>query len=291
MVRLEALEKKAGVDPNAIEVEGLPIGADAPALRLASLDGRTITSETLEERGLPIILVFTELGCGACDALLPEVAQWQKEYQSRLEIVPISGGALDANLAKSAKHGLKNLLLQAGRETAEAYKVNGTPSAVVIAEGKIGAPLAAGADAIRELVARNTLPPPAKKGDRVPELKLKNLEGATIDLASLRGRRSLVLFWSPSCGFCQQMLDEVKRWERNPPRNAPDLVIVSSGTAEVNRQQGFRSTVLLDPIFGAGNVLGAGGTPSAVVIDEEGRVASEVGVGAASVMELAGSEN
>jgi hypothetical protein len=35
-------------------------------------------------------------------------------------------------------------------------------------------------------------------------------------------------------------------------------------------------------------LFGAGGTPSALVLDEEGRVASDVGVGAQAVFALAG---
>src|SRR5262249_28986677 len=118
---------------------------------------------------------------------------------------------------------------------------------------------------------------------------LTGLKGETVDLGSLRGTPRLLLFWSPSCGFCQQMLEDIKSWERNRPRSAPELVVISSGTPEANKKQGFRSTVLLDPSFGAGSVLGANGTPSGVLIDEEGRVASDVGVGAPAVLELAGA--
>ncbi|MEO8132277.1 MAG: hypothetical protein ABI822_34590 [Bryobacteraceae bacterium] len=81
----------------------------------------------------------------------------------------------------------------------------------------------------------------------------------------------------------------MKKWEDNRPTHAPELLIISSGTAEENRQQGFGSMVLLDPDFGAGNVLGAGGTPSGIIIDEQGTVASEVRVGASEVLALAAS--
>ncbi len=285
LLRLEAVERKLGIDPDAPAVEGLPAGDTAPPFRLASLDGRTVTSEALFSGTSPLLLLFVEPGCGACDALLTEVARWQSDYAGRLEIVPVSAGGLEANLAKSAEHKLQNLLLQTGRETSEAYRVNASPSAVVITGGKIAATLAVGADEIRKLVKKFTLPPAAKKGDPLPPFPLTGLKGEIVDLASLR--RSLLLFWSPSCGFCQQMLDDVKKWERARPRDAPDLVIISSGTPEENRRQGFRSTVLLDPIFGAGSVLGASGTPSGVLIDEYGRVASDVGVGASAVLELA----
>src|SRR5204862_146021 len=84
---------------------------------------------------------------------------------------------------------------------------------------------------------------------------------------------------SPSCGFCQQMLDDVKRWERSNGFDVPDLLVVSGGSADANRRQGFRSRVVLDPSFRVGNAFGAGGTPSAVLIDEDGTVASAVAVG------------
>ena len=61
-------------------------------------------------------------------------------------------------------------------------------------------------------------------------------------------------------------------------------------TRVLRHEQGFRSPVLLDRIFGAGSVLGAGGTRSAVIIDEQGVVAPEVGVGAPAVLALAGSD-
>jgi hypothetical protein len=43
----------------------------------------------------------------------------------------------------------------------------------------------------------------------------------------------------------------------------------------------------LDQQFATGRAFGASGTPSTVLIDAEGKVASEVAVGAPAVMELA----
>lgn len=42
-----------------------------------------------------------------------------------------------------------------------------------------------------------------------------------------------------------------------------------------------------DDGFAAGRAFGAGGTPSAVLVDAAGRIASEVGIGAAAVLALA----
>jgi peroxiredoxin/uncharacterized membrane protein YphA (DoxX/SURF4 family) len=285
LLRVEALEAKLGAAPEA-PAAGLPVNSAAPDFSLKDLDGKAVTLDTLRRRGQALLLFFTEPGCGACDALLPEVAGWQREHHERLLVVPIGRGDLRVNRTKSAQHKLRNLLLQRDREVAEAFHVDLTPGAVLVTDGRIGSPVAVGADAIRALVASATLPAPAKKGDRLPSLQLTDLEGRMMDLATLQGRRTLLLFWNPTCGFCQQMLADVKKWERSRRRDVPDLLIVSGGSSEANRDQGFESRVLLDPAFGAGTVFGAGGTPSAVLIDEEGKVGSDVAVGAPDVFAL-----
>jgi hypothetical protein len=63
---------------------------------------------------------------------------------------------------------------------------------------------------------------------------------------------------------------------------------VSSGSIEENRELGLRSWVVLDEGFALGKAFGARGTPSAVLVDAEGRIVSTVGVGAQDVMALAG---
>jgi peroxiredoxin len=130
----------------------------------------------------------------------------------------------------------------------------------------------------------------AKIGQPAPALKLPDLDGKQIDLADLRGKNTLVLFWNPGCGFCQQMLPDLKAWEASRPKNAPRLLVVSSGGVEANRALGLRSAVVLEPSFQAGYAFGVNGTPSAVLVDAQGRIASEVAVGAQAVLALARSE-
>ncbi len=288
LLRLEAVEAKLGVGAESPQ-PALPVNSMAPDFSVADLDGQTVTLDRLRERGTPLLLFFSEPGCGACDAALPEVAKWQREHADRLSIVPITQGEAQVNRTKSRQYNLQSVLLQTDREIAQAYRVEGTPSAVLVSEGLIASPLAVGIDAIRALVDKATLPPLLKKGDRVPALRLADLSGGTMDSARLRGRRTVLLFWNPSCGFCQAMLGDVKAWERNRPEHAPELVVISAGPVTAIREQDFRSRVLLDPNFAAGQMFGASGTPSAVVLDEEGRVASDVGVGAPAVFDLAGA--
>jgi hypothetical protein len=86
------------------------------------------------------------------------------------------------------------------------------------------------------------------------------------------------------------MLPDLKQWESKAPEGAPKLLLVSAGSEEANREMGLASPVLLDQQFTTRRAFGASGTPSAVLVDAEGKVASEVGVGAPAVMELAGAD-
>ena len=161
------------------------------------------------------------------------MARWQGAHTNKLVVAVISRGASEANRAKVGEHGLVNVLLQRDREVAMAYQAHGTPSAVLVRpDGTIGSALAAGAEAIGQLVTRATgaivpaMPPapprqngnnghagptaPAalKVGDAVPMMKLPDLTGSLVDLGALRGKMTLALFWNPGCGFCQRMLDD-----------------------------------------------------------------------------------
>jgi peroxiredoxin/uncharacterized membrane protein YphA (DoxX/SURF4 family) len=321
LVRVEALEARLGINgPAGAEAEtarrGLPVGAPAPAFRLPALSGKMVTLDSLRGEGKPVLLLFSSPDCAPCNTLLPEIGRWQRDHADRLTVACISRGSLEVNRAKSEGHGLTNLLLQMEREVAEAYEARVTPSAVLInPDGTIGTPLAVGPDAIRTLVEGAVIPPDSLRlllagrnggngngngngnghakerapalGEAAPTVMLPDLSGNTIDLATLRGKETLVLFWNPGCVFCQRMLADLKLWEAKPAPESPQLLIVSKGTIEANRALGLRSTIVLDQNFAVGRAFGAGGTPSAVLVDAQGRIASGVVVGAPAVLELA----
>jgi thiol-disulfide isomerase/thioredoxin len=128
---------------------------------------------------------------------------------------------------------------------------------------------------------------PSRLGQLAPALKLPDLDSRVVDLADLRGASTLVLFWNPGCGFCQQMLPELKTWEAERPPTSPRILVVSTGTVEANQALGLQSPVLLDQDFSAGRAFNANGTPMAVLVDADGKIASEVAAGAPAVMALA----
>ena len=124
-------------------------------------------------------------------------------------------------------------------------------------------------------------------GDPVPALVLPDLDGGLVELAAPRAVPTLLLFWSPTCGFCQRMLPDLKALEAGHDAGAPRLLVVSRGTAEENRALGLAAPVLLDDEFAAGQAFGANGTPQAVLIGPDGTVASPLAAGAVNVLNLA----
>jgi hypothetical protein len=82
------------------------------------------------------------------------------------------------------------------------------------------------------------------------------------------------------------MADDVRAFEAAHNESAPRLLVISTGTAEATRAEGFRSPTALDSAGEAANALDARGTPMAVRINPDGQIASAVAQGADQVLEL-----
>jgi len=316
LARLNAVEERlaaAGLAPAPSEngtqsTAGLPVGAPAPAFALEDLGGEEVTLDGLRARGKPVMLMFTDPSCEPCMELLPDVGRWQQQYAGKLTIALVGRGTVAENSAEASEHGVENVLLQEDWEVADAYEVDATPGAVVVSpEGIIGSPVAQGPDEIEALVAHavgaraqlplfrpttghaaheETAPAGPKVGEPAPEIRLRDLEGKHVSLEDFRGEETLVLFCSPGCGFCQEMMPDLKEWEAAPPESAPKLLVVSDETVEENKAMGISSPVVLDDTYAVWDAFDVSGTPSAVLVDAEGRIASEMALGALAVLEL-----
>jgi hypothetical protein len=120
-----------------------------------------------------------------------------------------------------------------------------------------------------------------------PNFHLPDLTGAFFGLSDLRGHDTLLLFWDPNDEQCREMLDELKVWERRPPDGAPKLVVISVGGAEANTALDLCSLVLLDEWSELRRAFGIILMPSAVLVDAQNWIASNVAVGHDAVVELA----
>jgi peroxiredoxin len=124
-----------------------------------------------------------------------------------------------------------------------------------------------------------------------PPFRLASLEGGEVGLEDFQGKRVLLVHWSPECGFCRQIADDLARLSGDLSRRKTELVFVSYGSPEANRalmeQHGLRSAVLLQPEGQTVAGFVRMGTPVAYLLDEKGRIAKPVAVGAHEVPELA----
>ena len=317
LLRLDELEARldrSGVAtvarPPARPQQGLPVGAPAPDFSLAGLYGETVTLESLTAAEKPVLLLFTDPGCGPCNALLPQIARWHREHASALTVAVISRGSPDDNRAKIREHGVGGLWLDPDRAVYEAYRAAGTPAAVIVdVDRRIASPVAGGIDRITTLVEQavvgrlqhgqlplqsqpqpdvpqSSRPSRLAVGSPAPPVDLRDLAGERVALTA-DDRDTLVLFWNPHCGFCRRMLADLRAWEDRPPDSAPRLLVISTGSLEDNRAMGLRAPILLDHGFATATTFGASGTPSAVLVDSTSRIASELATGASAVMKLA----
>ncbi|MGH9124760.1 MAG: peroxiredoxin family protein, partial [Acidimicrobiales bacterium] len=172
-------------------------------------------------------------------------------------------------------------------------------------DGRIASRVAGGADAIRALVTatlpERTMPwalamgqipvqtPEGRVvGRQAPAFVLPDLDGQNVDMARFRGHEALLVFWNPACGYCQQMVPALRNWQGRRSERDPALVVISRGSVEAIQAMGLESLVLLDTEASIASSFGATGTPMAVLLDADGRVASTVATGAQEVMALAG---
>lgn len=306
MRRIEILEFTAHEGTKEVEredvsnpTEGLPIGTPAPVFELPDLNDKVVALNDLLTPKKATLFFFVSPTCNPCGALLPEIEEWQTTLKDKLNFVFISNGGAKENAEKLGGKTLKKVLLQKDREVAELYGAKWTPTAVLInGDWRIASRVAAGDTAIRDLVEKIksaddeilfvAADENSKLGADLPAFELEDIEGKKISPKDFFGKPTLVTYWSTGCGWCSRMLDDLRYWDKTKGQDEPNLLLVSSGDAEANKEIGLNSTIVLDNEGVIPNNLGMSGTPSAVLINEKGKVISEVAVGSSQIWALVG---
>ena len=127
-----------------------------------------------------------------------------------------------------------------------------------------------------------------REGEPVPDFRLADISGRAIDSRYFRGRKTLVTFWSLGCGYCDRMVDELRDWDLARGADDPALLVFSDGDKAENEKLGLRSPVILDEGHKTSAGLGMWGTPSAVLVNEDGVIISETAMGADDIWSLIG---
>jgi peroxiredoxin len=110
-----------------------------------------------------------------------------------------------------------------------------------------------------------------RSGEMVPPFTAHEVGGSTITEADLEGRRSIVLFLSPSCRACEGMVGDLK--EGTVPDLGASLLAISDDREQARAfEPSHGITVLVQDGRSLADVFLSTVTPHAFVIDEERRV-------------------
>lgn len=127
-------------------------------------------------------------------------------------------------------------------------------------------------------------------GEPAPMFTLPLLDGAPMSLGGLcgRGRPVLLAFVDPDCGPCHALLPELGRWQEIL-RDRLTIAVVSGGDASANQTLAEEHDVvdfMLQRDTEVREAFGALATPSAVLVSQDGVVASELAKGSAAIESL-----
>src|SRR2546426_5640298 len=148
-------------------------------------------------------------------------------------------------------------------------------------------------------------------GSDAPEFELPDLAGTRQRLAQYRGRPVLLIFFNPACGFCRDLGLKLAALHPGPEirgRNSDAdqsrsreaasaatvepklLLIISTGDAARNleffREHKVTGPVLLQKDMEVAAAYKTNGTPTGYLIDAEGKIASDLAIGAEALLAL-----
>lgn len=136
---------------------------------------------------------------------------------------------------------------------------------------------------------QGSTPEGLEQGTQIPSFSFPDLEGRPVSLDDYRGRKVLLVNWSPSCGFCKRIAPELAELQPDLRANEVELIMLTSGDLHENKlvleETDLEVTMLLQdqPV----DFFASLGTPVAYLLDEEGKVASGLSLGAIEVPALA----
>lgn len=123
-----------------------------------------------------------------------------------------------------------------------------------------------------------------------PAFELKAYTGGTTSLAQLLAydKPLLLIFTNPNCGPCVVLFQEIKAWQESHSEQLT-IALISVGTIKenfVNVARNGLGQVLLQQEREVAEKYGANVTPTAVVVNTSGRIASTLAAGAEEIRSL-----
>lgn len=135
-----------------------------------------------------------------------------------------------------------------------------------------------------------SVPPGLPVGLPAPSFALADIYGTPRTLESLcaRGRPVALIFATPDCGGCRQLLPEIGRWQA-ALGDRVTIAVVSAGTVDRNRaafEEHGIADVMLQEEWEVMSDYRVRATPSAVIVTAQGTIASAPAAGGATIEPL-----
>jgi protein-disulfide isomerase len=142
----------------------------------------------------------------------------------------------------------------------------------------------------RSTAAAATAPRGLPVNSAAPPFELTAYAGGKRSLAELlaHGKPVLLIFTNPTCGPCVVLFAEIKEWQQSHSDQLT-IALISFGTIKenfVNVARNGLGQVLLQQQREVAEQYGANVTPTAVVVNANGRIASPVAAGADEIRAL-----
>ncbi len=294
------IERDEAGDPT----DSLPIGAPFPDFTLPDTAGKLVSFDHLIADPLPKVFLFVGPTCRPCKAMLQEFAEWRREFEGRVRFVFVSKGIAVENIELFGDSLAERMLLQKSMEFAGLLHIKWTPAAIFVgSDGNIASHPAVGDMAIRDLVGKlraenfstrgyyiknSQKRGRVKIGESIPDFETSDLNGSTISRENFIGKPTLTFFLSTTCGYCSEVIDQIRKWENSPERNGTNAIIFSEGDLDTHKAYGLSTPIVIDEGYKLSGNLGMFSVPSGVLIDEDGVIATESAVGGPMIWSLIG---
>jgi peroxiredoxin len=150
--------------------------------------------------------------------------------------------------------------------------------------------LGLGGQPLRPAGGRAGSPSGLPVGSRAPSFRLAGVHGEATTLEALQGggKPILLLFTDPGCDPCMSLLPEIGRWQHEHGGELT-VALISRGPMEANRVKAAEdglARVLVQHDLEVAEAYRSPGTPSAVVVDTDGRIATATVAGAEAIRSL-----
>lgn len=154
-----------------------------------------------------------------------------------------------------------------------------------------------GANIVPKIQAENVGEEAEEEPERIsigivfPSFMFPDLGGKMVALTDFHGTRVLLVHWNFECGFCESIAPELARLETGFQKHGVQLALLAYGDRRSNRQRaaehGLKCPILLMKDEETPGPFDRLGTPTAYLLDEQGRVTKPLAVGAEDVLLMA----